>query len=164
VGIIGAGVDGDFLDDGIYRLEGPGGADVGEFAGSFHIAPELVWTNREDLEVVDRSKPITVTWSGGDPTTVVSVSGVSGVVGPTGVTTVSFVCRVRNSAGEVTVPASILQKLPASARSSQGGGSVVQRGVLGITSMGTGVRMFTDGVDYLWGNNLWTTSTPVEYK
>ncbi|MEZ5364770.1 MAG: hypothetical protein R2748_21140 [Bryobacterales bacterium] len=162
---IGSGVGSDYLAPGTYRVSGPGGPDVGAFSGDLNIAPELVWTNHADAAVIDRSKPFTVTWTGGEPTTLVSIQGTSSTFSSTGVvTTASFTCWANNPDGRFTVPASVLSQLPASGRISAGTISILQRGTLGVASVGTGVRMFADGIDYLTGGNQWGTGTTPEYK
>jgi hypothetical protein len=157
-------VQGDFLDPGIYTLSGPGGPDVGSFSGNLKIAPELVWTNRSALTVVDRAKPLTVTWSGGEPTTLVTVQGTSFATQGETVTTATFTCWAADPDGQLTVPVSVLQQLPASGRISAGPVSFVLRGSLAVASVGTGVRMFASGVDYLTGGSQWGIAQSAEYK
>lgn len=161
---IGRGVAGDYLDPGSYRVSGPGGPHVGAFSGQLNIAPDLVWTNRADAAVIDRSQPLTVTWTGGEPTTLVSVQGVSSVFNNGVVTTASFTCWANSTDGRLTVPASVLGRLPASGRIQAGSFSILQRGTLGVASVGTGVRMFADGIDYLTGGNQWGIGTTPEYR
>jgi hypothetical protein len=158
---------GDYLAPGTYTISGEGGPDVGAFSGSLNVAPELLWTNRASLSVVDRSQPLQVTWSGGEPSTLVFIQGTSFVVDiDTGeeVTGASFTCVANNTAGQFTVPASVLGQLPASSRIDAGGFSFVMRGSLAIASTGTGVRMFASGVDYLTAGNQWGIAQSTEYK
>ena len=161
---MGAGMGSDFLAPGSYTLSGPGGADVGSFSGSLNIAPELVWTNRVNLGVVDRSQPLLVTWSGGEPSTLVTVQGSSFATNGDAVTSSTFTCWANNSAGQLTVPVSVLGQLPASSRIDAGPISLVQRGSLAVGSTGTGLRMFASGVDYLTGGNQWGIAQSTEYK
>jgi hypothetical protein len=162
---IGAGVGADFLSPGVYRLSAAGGPNVGAFSGDLTIAPDLVWTNRDQAEVVDRSLPLTVTWSGGEPTTLVTIQGTSSVLGSNGVVTLaSFTCWENNPVGRFTIPANILSQIPASGRLQAGNFSLLMRGTLAIASTGTGVRMFADGVDYLTGGNQWGIATSTEYR
>jgi hypothetical protein len=137
---------------------------VGAFSGSRTISPDLVRTNREDAVVVDRSKPQTLTWSGGEPTALVTVQGTSSVINGSDVTVASFTCWANNPDGRLTVPADVLGQLPASGRIQAGNISILQRGTLAVASVGTGVRMFADGVDYLTGGNQWGIATSTEYK
>lgn len=172
---IGAGVGADFVSPGVYRLSGTGGPQVGAFSGDINVAPDLVWTNRAQAEVVDRSQPLTVAWSGGEPTTLVSIQGTSTVINTAGAavggaveqgvsTAGSFTCWANNPAGSFTIPAGVLSQIPASGRIQVGAFSMVVRGTLGIASVGTGVRMFADDIDYLTGGNQWGVSTSTEYR
>ena len=161
---VGAGVGADFLAQGTYRISGPGGPDVGAYSGNLRIAPDLVWTNRASGAVVDRSQPLTVTWTGGEPTTLVSLQGTSTVVNNGVVTSASFTCWANNPDGRLTVPASVLGQIPASGRLQAGNLSILQRGSLALASVGTGVRMFADGIDYLTGGNQWGIATSAEYR
>jgi hypothetical protein len=153
-----------YLQPGRFTLTGPGGADVGSFSGSIDIAPDLVWTNRTSLTTVDRSQPLTFTWSGGEPTTLVTVQGTSTVSQGTAVTVVSFQCHARNTEGRFTVPVSVLSRLPASARITAGTISILIRGTLGVASVGTGARVITTGIDYLTLGNQWGIGQSAEFK
>ncbi len=161
---IGTGTPGNFLDPGNYRVWGTGGPDVGAFSGTMNVAPELQWTNREALPVVDRAQPLTLMWSGGEPTTLVSVQATSFVMDNGMVHTVTATCWANNPDRQLTIPASVLQQLPASERITAGTFSFLQRGSLAVASVGTGVRMFADGVDYLTGGNQWGIAQSTEYK
>jgi hypothetical protein len=161
---IGPGISGDFLDPGRYTFNGPGGPDVGSFSGTIQIAPELPWTNRTSVQVVDRSQPLTVTWSGGEPTTLVMIQGTSTTIQGTAVTSASFQCFARNTDRQFTVPTTILAQLPASTRTQAGTASVLNRGTLAIASVGTGTRMRATGIDYLTAGNQWGVAQSAEYK
>ena len=160
----GTGDPGNYLDPGRYTVSGPGGPDVGSVSGTIEIAPELQWTNRANLTVVDRSQPLTVTWSGGEPTTLVTIQGTSTQVEGTAVNAVSFQCFALNSDGRFTVPVSILTQLPASGRIPAGSVSLLQRGTLAIASVGKGARMQATGVDYLTAGNQWGVAQTTEFK
>jgi len=161
---IGTGAPGNYLDSGRYTFTGPGGADVGSFSGSIQIAPELEWTNRTALTVVDRSQPLTVTWTGGEPSTLVTIQGTSTLVQGTSVSSTSFQCYARNTDRTFTVPVTVLSQLPASGRITAGTFSMLQRGTLAIASVGTGARLSATGVDYLTAGNQWGVAQSAEYK
>jgi hypothetical protein len=95
---------------GTYTFTGAGGADVGPFTASVTLADPLLKLTLPTTNTVDRSKPFTVTWSGGNPGTYVYISGSSTSL-PLGVI-VFFKCLVSVSAGQFTVPSYILQALP----------------------------------------------------
>lgn len=103
---------GNYLDAGTYSISGQGGIDIGSFSGSVNVAPELIWTNRSGLETVDRSQPLTLTWSGGGPTTLVTMEGQSVLVQGTKAISAPFQCWARKPDGRFTIPASVLSALP----------------------------------------------------
>lgn len=151
---------GTYLEPGRYTITGPGGPDVGSFSGSIEIAPDLVWTNRAALTTVDRTQPLTITWSGGEPSTLVTIQGTS----VAGTTATSFQCFARNTDRQFTVPPSIVSQLPPSSRITAGTVSILIRGTLAIASVGTGARVTATGIDYLTLGNQWGVAQSAEYK
>jgi hypothetical protein len=99
-----------FLDPGSYTLRGFGGTEVGGFTTNFTIPQPLTWTNRLQLNIVPRSQPMTVSWTGGDPGQTVSIIGFGDDL-PTNASTV-FVCIAPPGATSFTVPTDILSTLP----------------------------------------------------
>jgi len=93
---------------------GSGGADVGAFSGSVVFGAPLTWTNQTGISVVTRANGQLVTWNGGPGNSYVAISGSS----YSGTATAAFTCYAPVAAGQFTVPAYILQALPA-----QGGGA-----------------------------------------
>lgn len=100
-----------FLDPGSYTLQGFGGMDVGPFSTSFNIPQPLTWANRLQTNTVDRSQPLTLSWTGGDSGQVVAVLGF-GVDLPANSSAV-FVCIAPAGATSFTVPTDMLANLPA---------------------------------------------------
>jgi uncharacterized protein (TIGR03437 family) len=104
------------LGAGLYQLTGSGGADVGKFTASLSVGRPL--TIPDGLpESVDRTKDLTLTWSGGSPGDMVSVTGISGTtIGGTSSIPVydagRLICTASASAGTITIPSSLLQQLP----------------------------------------------------
>jgi uncharacterized protein (TIGR03437 family) len=111
-----------FLDPGSYTISGPGGKDVGAFSKTLTIAQPLVWTNKDSITTVTRSAGQLVTWSGGDPSGTVVMSGSSILLGTAldGSDSVGafFTCTSPVSTGKFTIPAIVLLSLPASDTSS----------------------------------------------
>jgi hypothetical protein len=58
-----------FFSGGTYAFNnGSGGTQVGAFTGSVTIpSSPFTWTNYSSISTVSRSTPLTVTWTGGDP-------------------------------------------------------------------------------------------------
>lgn len=157
---VGNAVPGDYLDPGQYTFTGPGGPDVGSFSGTITVAPELVWTNRESVAVVNRNTPLTVTWSGGEPSTIVTIQGVSTTVTGTTGSVVAFTCLAKNSDRTFTVPTSILMQLPASTSI----GPISLPGTLAVASVGVGTRMQASGMDYLTAGSQWGVAQSTTYR
>ena len=155
-----AGVPNTYLNAGKYTLSGPGGADVGAFSGTLDIVPDLVVSNNpDDFKVINRSGGVTVRWTGGEPSTVLTISGASTSV-DLQTSTVSghaFVCIQNVSAGQFTVPASVLSQLPPSPVISAGGFSFATRGAFFVTARGAGARFTAPaGLDILTAINFWS--------
>jgi len=96
---------------------GDSGSGVGGFALQFYVPPPLVWSNLASIPEIDRSKGLTVTWTGGDPNGIVLIGGESWGAG----FGVQFFCSALISQGQFTVPASILLAMPAYEIPSTGG-------------------------------------------
>lgn len=87
-----------------------GGADVGPFTATVSFtAPLFSWTNSAAVTTIDRSQGVDVTWTGGNPGSVVYISG--GVTYNR--TIISFTCTENAAAGHFKVPAFITSSLPA---------------------------------------------------
>ncbi len=163
------GVPNTYLAAGHYTLSGPGGADVGVFNGGLDTVADLVVTNPDSFKLINRSGGITVNWTGGEQSGVVVISGGSStstlnINGPA-VTITAFICTQNVSAGQFTVPASILTQLPASQVTSAGGVNVITRGSLSVTASGKGVRFTApSGVDIMTANNSWAWSFTPQYQ
>ncbi|HEX5227912.1 MAG TPA: hypothetical protein VFW44_09390 [Bryobacteraceae bacterium] len=94
---------------GTFTFTGTGGADVGKFTSVLVLNPLLVWTNPTVADNVDRSKDLTVKWTGGNSGSYVYISGTTGT-GPNSVP-VSFKCLAHTDDGGFTVPSHILSAL-----------------------------------------------------
>jgi uncharacterized protein (TIGR03437 family) len=88
---------------------GSGGKDVGGFSVKVTFPnPLLSWTNQSADGTISRSQGATFTWTGGSPGSYVVINGSS----TAGVLSASFTCIAAQSAGQFTVPPSILLSLP----------------------------------------------------
>ncbi len=96
---------------GTYTLNGAGGKDVGKFSASVTIGAPLAITGGVPT-VVNRSQGLTLNWTGGNSTDLVEIFGSSAPSTAAGTT--SFICITTAGQQSFTVPASILQQLPAS--------------------------------------------------
>jgi uncharacterized protein (TIGR03437 family) len=100
---------------GVFTFRGMGGTDIGSFTATVELSnPLMIWTNRSAAASIDRTQGLTVTWTGGNPGTYISISGNavtanSGGAGPAA----GFTCLAPVSDGRFTVPSYILLALPA---------------------------------------------------
>jgi uncharacterized protein (TIGR03437 family) len=95
---------------------GAGGPDVGPFNTSLRIPTSgtwPAWSNTSDLGTITRANGLTVTWTGGDPSTYVSITGTS-YGGVNGSLAGYFTCLAPTGAGAFTVPPAVLLSLPVS--------------------------------------------------
>src|SRR5579872_535598 len=100
-----------YLAAGQYALSGPGGADVGAFSGNLNTVADLVVTNPSNFSLINRSGGVTVNWTGGEQSNLVFISGSSATLNGATITGNAFICSQNVSAGQFTVPASILAQL-----------------------------------------------------
>jgi hypothetical protein len=136
------------LPTGTATFTSSGGAAVGSFSVSLPIASEnLNWTNESGISSVTRSSGVQVTWSGSDPNGTVQITGFSvGGTSQSDAAGAGFTCTASGNANQFTVPASVLQALPASANLN---GSIlsVATGSLGISSSSAPVSFTATGLD-----------------
>ena len=136
------------LPTGTATFTGTGGAAVGSFSVSLPIASEnLNWTNESGISSITRSNGVQVTWSGADPNGTVQITGFSiGGTSQSNAAGAGFTCTAPGSANQFTVPASVLQALPAIANLN---GSIlsVATGSLGISSSSAPVSFTATGLD-----------------
>ncbi len=97
-------------------MKGAAGDDVGSFSTSLTLASPLTITG--DLPAtITRSAGLTLNWNGGNPSDMVEIIGNSGTTTGTGSSAVtntsSFICITTAGQRTFTVPASILNQLPA---------------------------------------------------
>jgi len=101
-----------FLPPGVITVTGPGGASIGAFSVNVTDPFPLTWTNMAAGSTFDRSKGITVTWTGGTPGAFAMISGGVGVLHPS--LFVSFQCVAPIAQGSFTIGPNVLLQLPAS--------------------------------------------------
>jgi uncharacterized protein (TIGR03437 family) len=110
------GVPNGVLVAGTYTLSGAGGKDVGKFNASLALGAPLTVTGGLPASVT-RSAGLTVNWTGGSSTDIVTLFGLAGTASGSGanVTTTGegFICTTTAGAGSINVPSSILNQLPA---------------------------------------------------
>jgi uncharacterized protein (TIGR03437 family) len=139
--LFGATPIGPNLPTGTYTITGAGGHDVMAFSAALNVGGSVLWTNKAAVSTIDRSQPLTVTWSGGAEAAFVVIGGyvnsnTAGLVG--------FVCTEDASVGSFTLPSFILSTLPAAAT---GGGMFISPHPLShqVTIPGVDLAYFMDG-------------------
>jgi len=104
-----------------YQFTGPGGTDVGAFTANLKVASALSWTNRGTVaaSAIDRTQPLSITWSGGDSGSYVLIGGFGNApFGTSSTVSAFFLCLAPNSAGGFTVPPYVLESIPANSSKS----------------------------------------------
>jgi len=138
-----------FLNTGPFTITGTGGADVGAFSVTMNAAPALNWTNEMSIATINRSTPLTLTWTGGDPSATMLVIGASS--DPNTQASGGFTCLAAMIAGTFTIPVNTLADLVAvNPGAPVSGDSSSQLGVLGMMPLPmTNPQKFTaTGLDY----------------
>jgi uncharacterized protein (TIGR03437 family) len=100
----GASVQPLYLGAGAYTVSATAGTEtygaVGAFSQNFTVPQPLTWTNQGDINTVERSAGLDVTWTGGDPNGTVQITGDLG-----------FICNAKTSDQHFTIPAFVLLTL-----------------------------------------------------
>lgn len=133
--------DGTVLLPGSYTFTAAGGKDVGQFTASIALPAKLNWTNRPAVPAtIDRTQPLTITWSSGFAGALLQIIGQSQVSQGVGA---QFTCWADATAGTYTVPAAVLSALPHTYSTSG-----LAQGSLDVTQIYTGPVFTPPGVDY----------------
>ncbi len=96
------------IPTGTYIISGSGGQDVPLFSASLNVTSSLSWTNKSSLTTVDRTEPLTFTWSGGSNPGYVLIGGSVHMIGEN----TAFLCVEDAQKGTFTVPSFVLSALP----------------------------------------------------
>ncbi|HLJ13833.1 MAG TPA: hypothetical protein VKV15_05000 [Bryobacteraceae bacterium] len=142
---------------------GGGGPDVSSFKTSLTFNP-VVWSNMASLNTVQRSQGATVTWTGGDTSTYVIISGSSGTLMGTQYIFGLFTCTAPAAAHTFAIPAAVLLALPATGTVSAGGISIPISGSLGVMSYTAATNVSIPGIDLAYGYAYSLSSAAVAYQ
>jgi hypothetical protein len=137
---------GNYFDPGRYTVSGPGGRDIGVFTATadFPSTP-FVWTNMLSPGPLDRGKDLTLTWTGGTPGTLVTITGTSLGNGITG----TFQCTATVDSGQFTIPSYVFLSLPPTGVALAAGGIGVTNTVPGpFTAAGLDVPTIRSSTGY----------------
>jgi len=132
---------------GTYKLSGAGGADVGGFNASVNLGSALTISGGLPTAIT-RGNGLTLNWTGGNSSDIVTIVGIAGQNTGTGanatVDATEFFCTTTAGAGTFTVPADILNQLPAVTPSALSSGTA------------TGFLEVVSAVNPTNGNGLFT--------
>ncbi len=94
---------------GAFTFTGTAGSQVGAFTAQVNFSnPLLTWTNQDSAAVVSHAAGLPITWSGGDPGTIVTILGTGYGAG----SAAQFLCAANAAAGQLTVPSWVLAAFP----------------------------------------------------
>jgi len=131
-----------------FTFVNPGGfgTNIGTFSTTASFPAPLDWTNQSSIGAINRSQGVQLTWTGGDADGVVAIRGSSFAAPGAQTPSASFMCSVPASAGQFTVPGSVLQTLPAGA------------GTLTVENQSSPQAMSATGLDigYAFGGAVFT--------
>jgi uncharacterized protein (TIGR03437 family) len=91
------------------------GGEVGAIDVTIDVGSSFVWTNQTGLTSIDRTGPITVAWTGGDPGGWIEIAGITTPDFSNGG---AFRCLASASDQKFTIPPSVLLNLPPAAQSA----------------------------------------------
>src|SRR5579872_2078631 len=106
IGVYDSGASSMTIPSGTWRLSNvAGGSGIGPEDAPILVPAQVTWTNAAEVLTapIDRSNPLTITWSGGDSNGYVRISGFAWSNG--------FVCTAPAAPGRFTIPSSILMGL-----------------------------------------------------
>lgn len=146
-----------FLEPGNINFSAGSGGDVGAFQGALTNPAALTWTNRDQITVINRSQPLTVTWSGAPSGQPVEIVGAS-VDLPTH-SSAKFICVAPSGSTSFTVPAPILQSLPATRTAG-----AQFKGTLSVGAIGATVPFTASGLDFGVASVSSFSGKPVSYQ
>lgn len=135
-----------YFASGLYTVSGNGGKDVGAFQARVNATAAPVWTNRDQITQIDRSFPINITWSGGDPASQYAlIMGLSN--DSDSKNSGSFVCLAPMGDGRFTIPVSAVANLPATGASTTAFGTLI----FGAAPSGTPATFTANGIESGFG-------------
>ncbi len=97
---------------GTYTWTGAGGNAVGSFTSTVNLSPLFAWTNPDAAATISKGAGLKVTWTGGNPGSLVEISGASDMVANGANLSVNYRCFEHVEAGQFSVPTYILKALP----------------------------------------------------
>jgi hypothetical protein len=142
---------------------------VKSFKFNIPVPPTLNWTNMNSVGPIIRANGQLVTWTGGDPNGVVTITGDSIVLstdsnGNSTAVGAFFSCHAPDSAGQFTIPAPVLLSLPPSSVISPVAGVSIDAGSLSLGTSSLPVTFTAEGLDYGFAGSSVTTAKTLAYQ
>jgi hypothetical protein len=147
-----------FLEPGEVTVTGDGGTDVGGFAVNVNAAGPVMWTNRDQIDVIDRSEALRLTWTGnqGGQALIIGIN----VDYPTNSSGV-FACLPSPAANSFDVPAYILSNIsPSRILRTRSAGFLI----LALLPAGQPVNFDAAGIDFGQALSLSTLAKAVIFR
>ena len=138
--LFGSSMTGPNIPLGTYTIIGSGGKDVGAFSATISVGSHLAISNKASLATVDRTKPLTVTWTGGVAGNYVLIGGYTPNAHSNGayMPNANFACGEDAGKGTFTIPSYILSSMNATANG---------KGILGISPNPLSNQITIPGID-----------------
>ncbi len=105
--LLGAGPSSTNTTSGFYTISGTGGKNIGPFSVSLNVGVPLTWTNKSAVSTIDRTRSLTLTWSGGAAAGHVVIGGIARASDAGAV----FLCTEEVQKGTFTIPQFVLSAL-----------------------------------------------------
>jgi hypothetical protein len=124
------------LNPGNVIVRSQGGSEVGSFQDSAVMpSTTLAWTNRDPILRIDRTKPLTLNWTGAPAASTVAVLGINSDQSSNA--SAVFLCVAPDGATSLTVPDYVLAGIPASRQWPQKSLAALFVGALPMAAPGT---------------------------
>jgi hypothetical protein len=155
-----------YLDQGTYSIDnGAGGANVKSFKFNLTVPPTLTWSNMNSVGPIIRANGQLVTWTGGDPNGIVTITGDSiQLASDNSAVGAFFSCTAPVSAGQFTIPSPVLLSLPVSTAISVAPGVSIDTGSLSVGTSSLPVTFTAEGLDYGFAGTSVSSSKTLGYQ
>jgi hypothetical protein len=131
------------LGPGNYTFTGSGGADVGAFTASINYVNTFKW-DQSSVPSINRSQPLTITWTGGTAGAIVNISVTSSLGhGPVSDFGSVLSCYEDATLETFTLPAVLLSALPPSYTDANGN----PQGTIEVIENSAGTPFTASGLD-----------------
>lgn len=156
-GVFASSVIGPNVPSGSYTISGSGGKDVGAFSAVMTVGSHLAISNKSSLATIDRTQPLTVTWTGGVTGNYVLIGGYTPSAYSNGAyfSNAYFACAEDAGKGSLTIPSYVLSSMNVTANS---------QGILGISPHPLSNQLAIPGVDLAYFMDGSSDSANVTFK